>query len=378
MLKVAIAGCGKIADQHAEHLAVLPHCRLVAVCDQEELMAVQLRERYGVPAHYTDPELMLNEARPDVVHITTPPQTHHPIAVKCLQAGCHLYVEKPFTVTHQDAEHLIAFADSRRLKVTVGHCAQYSHAARRMRALIQAGFLGGPPVHIESYYCYDLGDPAYAKALLGDPYHWVRGLPGGLLQNTISHGISKIAEFLQTDRPTVIASGFTSQALGSVGEHSIVDELRTIIQDGGTTAYFTFSSQMRPTLHHLRVYGPKNGICIDEHQQTLIKLRGARYKSYLEKFLPPCTFAKQYVGNLVHNTRLFLKNDFQEGHGMRELIRAFYESIRTGGPAPIPGREILLTSRIMEEIFCQLTSRQGGVEELAAERGQQTLCRERS
>lgn len=378
MLKIAIVGCGKIADQHAEHLAVLPGCSLIGVCDREELMAVQLRDRFGVQASYTDLDHMLEDGRPDVVHITTPPQTHYPIALKCLQAGCHLYVEKPFTVTHQDAEHLLAFADGRRLKVTVGHYAQYSHTARRMRTLIQSGFLGGPPVHIESYYCYDLGDPAYAKALLGDPYHWVRGLPGGLLQNTISHGISKIAEFLQTDRPTVIASGFTSQALRSVGEHSIVDELRTIIHDGSTTAYFTFSSQMRPTLHHLRIYGPKNGICIDENQQTLIKLRGARYKSYLEKFVPPCTFAKQYAGNLVHNTRLFLKNDFQEGHGMRELIRAFYESIRTGGPAPIPGREILLTSRIMEEIFCQLKSRQDALEGRDAKLDRQPICQEQS
>lgn len=363
MLRVAIAGCGKIADQHAEHLAVLPYCRLVAVCDREELMAVQLRERYGVQAHYTDLELMLSELRPDVVHITTPPQTHYPIAVKCLQAGCHVYVEKPFTVNHREAEELIALADEQRLKVTVGQNAQCSHVTRRMRALIQSGYLGGPPVHIESYYCYDLGDPAYAKALLGDPYHWVRGLPGGLLQNTISHGIGRIAEFFQTDRPTVIVAGFTSQALRSVGEHRIIDELRTIIHDGSMTAYFTFSTQMRPTLNHLRVFGPKNAICIDENQQTLITLRGARYKSYLEKFIPPYSFAKQYLGNLVQSTMLFLKNDFQEGHGMRELIRAFHASIMTGEPAPISSREILLTSRIMEELFTQLTSAQSASSE---------------
>ncbi|MBE0657330.1 MAG: Gfo/Idh/MocA family oxidoreductase [Bryobacteraceae bacterium] len=364
MLRVAIVGCGKIADQHADHLAALPNCELVGVCDREELMAVQLRERFGVRAHYIDLEHMLKDARPDVVHITTPPQTHHSIALQCLQAGCHVYVEKPFTVNHRDAEELIAFADGRRLKVTVGQYAQCSHVARRMRALIQSGYLGGPPIHIESYYCYDLGDPAYAKALLGDPHHWVRGLPGGLLQNTISHGIGKIAEFLGSDRPTVITTGFTSQALRSVGEHRIIDELRTIIHDGSMTAYFTFSSQMRPTLHHLRVFGPKNAICIDENQQTLIKLRGARYKSYLEKFIPPYSIAKQYMGNLAHNTKLFLRNDFQEGHGMRELISAFHASILSGGPAPISSREILLTSRIMDEIFSQLSSGQSSSSEV--------------
>ena len=87
-----------------------------------------------------------------------------------------------------------------------------------VRELVAEGYLGGPPVHLESYYCYDLGDAGYAKALLGDSYHWVRNLPGGLLQNTISHGISKVAEFLTGEAPRVVAYGFTSPILASIGE----------------------------------------------------------------------------------------------------------------------------------------------------------------
>ena len=66
-----------------------------------------------------------------------------------------------------------------------------------MRALIAQGYLGGPPVHMESYYGYDISD-GYARALLTDPRHWVRRLPGGLLQNVISHGIARLAEFLES------------------------------------------------------------------------------------------------------------------------------------------------------------------------------------
>jgi len=44
-----------------------------------------------------------------------------------------------------------------------------------MRTLIQEGYLGGPPVHMKSVYCYNLGDARYARALLGDRDHWVRG-----------------------------------------------------------------------------------------------------------------------------------------------------------------------------------------------------------
>ena len=68
-------------------------------------------------------------------------------------------------------------------------------------ALIQSGFLGGSPVHMESYYCYEIAPSGYAGALLGDKKHWVRRLPGMLLHNIISHGVARIAEFLTGDSP---------------------------------------------------------------------------------------------------------------------------------------------------------------------------------
>jgi predicted dehydrogenase len=156
----------------------------------------------------------------------------------------------------------------------------------------------------------------------------------------------------------VVAYGFTSPLLQSIGETEIVDELRVIVHDGTTSAYFTFSSQMRPSLHHFRMYGPKNGLVVDEQQQTVTKVRGKRYKSYLEQFLPPLAFAKQYVADSLGNMRKFLRADFQADYGMKYLIRSFYDSIVNGGAVPIPYREILLTARIMDEIFSQLFTTQ--------------------
>jgi predicted dehydrogenase len=210
---------------------------------------------------------------------------------------------------------------------------------------------------MESYYCYEMGKSAYASALLSDKSHWVRQLPGKLLHNIISHGIARIAEFLTTDSPEVIAYGFTSPFLRSLGETEIIDELRVIIHGAGeSTAYFTFSSQMRPGLHGFRVYGPKNGLSLDQDQETLIKLRGTRYKSYAEKFVPPMAAAGQYFRNVTVNLQTFLRNDFQMKAGMKFLIESFYRSILDGKPEPIPYREILLTARVMDAIFCQLES----------------------
>jgi len=363
VLKAAIVGCGKIADSHASQIQRIKECEIVGVCDREPLMAKQLYERFTVKRCFSDLTALLSEARPDVVHITTPPQSHFHVAKHCLEYGCHVYIEKPFTINEQEARELIALANERGLKVTAGHDDQFRHAARRMRTLVQSGFLGDGPVHMESYYCYEIGQSGYARALLGDSQHWVRRLPGKLLHNIISHGIARIAEFLTGESLQVMAYGFVSPFLKGLGETEIIDELRVILcERERTTAYFTFSSQMRPALHQFRIYGTKNGLALDQDQETLIKLRGMRYKSYLERFLPSTMFAKQYIGNLTTNVRSFLGRDFQMKSGMKYLIESFYRSIREGTPVPVPYREILLTAKIMDSIFVQLEEKRSRVQ----------------
>ena len=358
MLKVGIVGCGKIADAHVSQIQRIEGCEIAGVCDREPLMARQLYERAPVKQYFDEIGEMLRQARPDVVHITTPPQSHFEIGKMCLESGCHIYVEKPFTVNETEAQALIALANEQGLKVTVGHDEQFCHSARRLRSLVQAGYLGDRPVHMESYYCFELGLTGYTGALLGDKGHWVRRLPGQWLHNIISHGVARIAEFLPSESPQVIAHGFVSPLLKSMGEREIVDELRVIIsEEERTTAYFTFSSQMRPSIRQFRIYGSENGLVLDQDQETLIKLRGGRFKSYAEKFVPPVLLANQYLGNLRKNLRAFLGNDFHMKSGMKCLIESFYESIKTDGPVPIPYREILLTVRIMDGIFQQLNAR---------------------
>jgi predicted dehydrogenase len=365
MLKVAIVGCGKIADFHAAQIQRIGGCEMVGVCDREELMAKQICERFPIKRYFSDLDDLINETHPDVVHITTPPQSHFDIAQHCLERGCHVYVEKPFTLDAREAEELIKTAVRKDRKLTVGHDGQFRHAARRMRRLVKDGFLGGPPVHMEGYYCYELSEKSsYAAALLSDKKHWVRRLPGQLVQNIISHGIAQLAEHFTTDNPQVIARGFVSPLLRKMGETEIIDELRVIIcEEERVTAYFTFSSQMRPSLHQFRLYGPKNGLILDQDNETLIKLRGGRYTSYLEQFVPPLTFARQYARNFSVNLRTFLANDFHPKAGMKFLIESFYGSIREDRPLPIPYREILLSARIMDDIFRQIDLRvEGGLD----------------
>jgi predicted dehydrogenase len=355
MLKVGIIGCGKIADSHVMQILRIPGCEIVGVCDHEPLMAKQLYERFPIQHYFAAVDQLFEQTHPNVVHITTPPASHLELARYCLENGSHVYVEKPFTNDADQARELVDLANKKGLKITAGHNYQFSHAARRMRALVSEGYLGGTPVHMESYYGYDLGDPSYARALLGNKEHWVRRLPGKLLQNIISHGIARIAEYLTSDAPQVVVGGFSSRVLKSIGENEIVDELRVMIFEGdGATAYFTFSSQMKPVLQEFRIYGPKNGLILDQNHEVVLRLRGEKFKSYADFFIPPLQMAKQQLSNWKTNLALFAKRDFHMDSGMKYLIESFYRSIQDDSPVPIPYREIVLTAEIMDRIFKQV------------------------
>jgi len=354
MLKVAIVGCGKIADQHVHAIRRIPDCKLVGVCDREPLMAKQLGERFGISACFGDVTEMVRAVAPDVVHITTPPQNHCMLAKECLNAGSHVYLEKPFTVTAEEAKSLIQLADHANLKVTAGHNLQFTLEMMEMRRLVNGGFLGGRPVHVESYFSYDLGDKSYAGAFLGNRQHWVRQLPGQLLHNVISHGIARLAEFLDDELTQIVATADQSESLRTSGADEVLDELRVMLRDKrGTTAFFCFSTQIR-ALNELRIYGPVGSITVDVVSGSVIRNEKRAHKSYLTYFIPPLRNSREHFRNAGLNLTNFVRRRLYQDAGMKELIERFYNSIRLDTTPPIPYREIILTAAIMDEIFAQI------------------------
>jgi predicted dehydrogenase len=320
-------------------------------------MAEQLAERFAIEQSFDDVDALLRDAQPDVVHVTTPPLSHLELTRKCLSAGCHIYVEKPFSVDLEEAQEMVALAQSRNLKLTAGHNVQFSPEMVQMRELVRGGAVG-QPLHMESVFSYSLGDPSYVRAILGDDSHWVRALPGELLQNLISHGIAKMVEFLE-DGVTVTTRGFTSPTLLQLGEKDIIDELRVLISDRmGRTANFTFTTQLSPPIQCFRLFGSKGALEVDNLHRTVLHFNRANsnFKSYANFFIPPAKTAGQYARAVWHNVAAFLRTDFHMDAGMKNLIEGFYRSIQLDHPLPISYREILLTASIMDDIFNQLSS----------------------
>lgn len=369
-LKVAIVGCGKIADGHIEEIQKMPAAaKVVAVCDLELLMAEQIAVRYGVPAFYDDFDKLLAREKPDVVHITTPPGSHLSLARKAIEAGAHLYVEKPLTPTYADTKRLVDEAVAAKKKLTIGYSYLFDPPALGMREIIARGDLGDP-VHIESFYGYNLAGP-FGSAIMGDGNHWVHRLPGKLVHNNLDHILYKLPEFLPDDRSD---EAFAQDPLGSLriaatgwarrearygdARDELIDELRITITGGKVSVYGTFSSFIKPTGHFARVYGTKNTLHVDYVMRTVTFDAQSKLPSAIGRLVPAFDQGVQFLREGGKNLARFAKSDFHYFSGMNRLFAMFYDSIVNDGPPPIPYRDILRISAMMDEIFRQVP--QGG------------------
>ncbi len=359
-LRVAIVGCGKIADGHVEEIRKLGSmAELVAVCDREMEMARQLAVRHAISSAYDDVDKMLAEQRPDVVHITTPPQAHLLLARKAVDAGAHVLVEKPLTLRYADSKALVEYAESAGKKVCIGYGYHFEPPAQTLRSLIREGALG-EIVHLEAFYGYNL-EGSFGAAMLGDKDHWIHSMPGKLLQNTLDHPMSKITEFLPDERPTIVASGAVRRRarFGDVRD-GLVDEARIMIRGERVTAYVTFSAHARPVHHFLRVYGTRNTAHVDYNNRTCTLDVAQTLPSALGRLVPAFQSAAGYALEGMKNVSMFGKSRFHFFVGFGELFRCFYRSLLEGTPLPISHRDILRTSWMLDEVFAQVMPMRGG------------------
>jgi predicted dehydrogenase len=298
-------------------------------------------------------EKMLESCHPEVVHILTPPASHISLGAMALEAGCNVLLEKPFTVNAQEADRLIKIAKSVEKKVTVNHFHNFSPPSLKLKKIIASKTLGDI-LHIEGFYGYSLKSPV-AIALLKDGGSWIHRLPGKVLHNNINHLLAKITEFIPDENPKIFALGnrLSNEAKSIV--HSFVnDELRVMIAGENVSAYATFSSNISPFQHFMRVYGTKNSILIDYLSRTMVFVSNSNLPGPFGNLANPMNTSKQYLLEGIKNIVRFAKSDFHFYAGMNKFLQLFYGSIRKDIEGPIPYIEIIKVTQMMDEIFHQI------------------------
>ncbi len=125
--RVGVIGAGALGQHHVRILRDLLGDGFAGLYDADATRAAAIAEQLGVRAHATLESLL---AVCDAVSIVVPTTAHHAVAAAALAAGCHVFVEKPFTVTLEEADDLLAKAQAAGRLVQVGHVERVNRAVR--------------------------------------------------------------------------------------------------------------------------------------------------------------------------------------------------------------------------------------------------------
>jgi predicted dehydrogenase len=165
-IRIAIVGTGNIAGTHARAIAeaseaeadggqpAAPPATLIAAMDTDASRLDPFCIEFGVPDGYRNLADLLARARPDLVHVCTPPAAHYAAALACLHAGASVLVEKPPVISLRELDGLAAAQgpDIRGTSGTPWFATVFQHrfgsGQRRLKALAASGVLGRPLVAV--------------------------------------------------------------------------------------------------------------------------------------------------------------------------------------------------------------------------------------
>lgn len=180
-IKFAVAGCGRIAQRHAEQINKVG--MLKAVCDIDYKKAFDLANRYNAtPYQYFD-EMLVKEKEVCVVAVCTPNGLHAQHSINALNAGFHVLCEKPMANSLKDCHEMINAAERAGRQLIVIKQNRFNPPVAAVKSAIDEGILG--KIYSIQLSCFWNRNPEYYK----DPWKGTNDMDGGTLYTQFSHFI---------------------------------------------------------------------------------------------------------------------------------------------------------------------------------------------
>jgi predicted dehydrogenase len=320
-----------MGEVHLSLIKDLKEVDVVGIADTyaDRAQALAAREKIG-PA-FRDLESLLEQARPDAVHIVTPPATHASLTCMALQAGCHVFVEKPMALTAEEARSMVKVAAENNRMLTVGHNHLFDPVIREARLRVTQNELGQL-----------LGVDIFHGALLASSA-WLQELPSGPWTNDIDH-LLYLSQLFMGEPQAVRAIGYPN------GEGSKVTELRVMMQHRNGSSSLTYSTAVAPFRIRLTLFGTKRTLEVDLLAGILVESRDLAVHPWLRKGIAALDVASQLVLGAGRNAVRVAIGREQGWAGLRTLLEAFYKAIRDGGPSPVPAAQGLRAVELSKEI----------------------------
>lgn len=335
-LRIAVIGAGQMARQHARAIARLQNATVTAIVDPDRVALEEMRLEHPSAVPFTSLDELLSARSVDAVHICTPPQTHEKLTELALEAGVHVYVEKPFVESHSAAVRLAKLADRQRLKICAGHQLLYESPTRRAIELLPAI---GPIAHVESYFSFraQTHTPTGRAPLRADLQ----------LLDILPHPVYVLLDFLER-----AAEGTTELTSVEIGPRGTV---HAMIRRGGVTGVLIVTLEGRPVDSYLRVVG-SNGSMHCDYVRSTVQTNVGPGASGIDKLLSPYRTAWQLLtGTTASMANRFLQRQ-KSYPGLAEIFSAFYDAILRDAESPVTRTNLLETVRICEQIGKALDS----------------------
>jgi predicted dehydrogenase len=141
-LRIGVIGYGYWGPNIVRNFSTLQNCELAAICDKSPAALQRAQRLYPRVRSTTDFAEVLRSPDIDAIAVITPVWTHYELTKAALENGKHVFVEKPFTSSAQQAEELIELAERKNLKIMVDHTFLFSGPVRKIREIVDAGTLG--------------------------------------------------------------------------------------------------------------------------------------------------------------------------------------------------------------------------------------------
>jgi predicted dehydrogenase/nucleoside-diphosphate-sugar epimerase len=329
-LRIAFIGAGTMAGHHLQALRRVPTAHTVlGVYDVRDAAARAFAERADARAYATVSDL-LEETRPDLAHICTPAGMHFEPARQALLAGAHVYVEKPFVETPQEAETLFALARERGLLICAGHQLVRDPAFRKLMG--RASELQ-PVTLVDSSF-------AFRPPRL-DPYRSTgRALVEQLL-DVLPHPLYTLVAALETLGPTAMPPEIVSVTATPTGLHAL-------LRAGDVVGRLTVSLRARPVASTLTVAGAHGSLMAD-FVRAIVLGAANEGTSPLEKIANPFLEAAQLAWRSTASLtrRLVRGGDYP---GLAELLADFYAAVAAGDQSPLSVDHLRRVTAVYEQL----------------------------
>ena len=339
--RAAIIGCGAIAVEHLKYLSASPLVELVAVCDVSKAAPEFTRDRFGAAAAFVDSQAMLDQARPDVVHVLTPPHHHAELVLACLDSGAHVICEKPMAGTADETEALLRHARERKRHLIESHNYLFNDIVIGLGAMIADGSLG-EIVEVDLLLSLDfLSGPLGDTNLEGASVR----LPGGAVQDFLPHLAYLFLHFTGHQGEVGDARGYFENLSGN--PRAVFDHMDALVRAGGKRGRLKVVSDGHPDMFRVTIRGTKGTVETD------------LFNPYLRVDGSP-NIGKRAPWGQIRNglalaragVRNFRQKVLQHGtyHGMPRMLDAIYRSIRDDTTPPISESDMLDSARLIDRL----------------------------